>query len=177
MTMKNGLIHIYTGDGKGKTTAAIGLSARALGHAQKVCYCSFHKDPDRYGYTEMQSLKALGATVRNYAKGHPDLNRRLDGETLQTEIQLAIRELSALIASEPFDLLILDEILIAVRDGFLEEETLLAFMREKPVSLELVLTGRGATEKVMALADYVSFVQKVKHPYDQNIPSREGIEF
>lgn len=175
--MKQGLIHIYTGDGKGKTTAAIGLSTRALGHGKKVCYCSFHKNPELYGYNEMQSLKTLGAEVRNYAKGHPDLNKRMSGKVLAEEIQHALKELSILLASESYDLLILDEILIAVRDGFLEEEILIGFIHEKPVALELVLTGRGATEKVIRLADYVSDIRKIKHPYDQNIKSREGIEY
>lgn len=177
MTMANGLIHIYTGDGKGKTTAAIGLCTRALGHGQKVLYSSFHKDPDRYGYTEMTGLKKLGALVLNFAKGHPDLNKRMTREETTQQVQNGVNELKDLLTRESFDLLVMDEILIAVRDGFLPEDELLDFMRLKPQTLELVLTGRGATEKAIELAHYVSFLQKIKHPYDQQIPSREGIEY
>jgi cob(I)alamin adenosyltransferase len=173
----NGLIHVYTGDGKGKTTAAVGLAARALGHGMKVCYCSFHKAPEKYGYTEMQSLRKMGATVCNFAKGHPHLDTSLDEEVIAKETREAIAALPELLAANCFDLLILDEILISVRDQYLEEKALLDFIRSKPASLELVLTGRGATEAVLELADYVSEVRKIKHPYDRNICSREGIEY
>ena len=76
-----------------------------------------------------------------------------------------------------FDLLILDEINISVRDGFLSEKNLLEFVKSKPAKLELVMTGREATQNLMDLADYVSFVQKLKHPYDKGVTSRKGIEF
>lgn len=174
---KQGLTHIYTGDGKGKTTAAIGLATRALGHGMKVCYCSFHKDPEKYGYTEMQSLRKLGATVYNFAKGHPHLNKKLDGNVIANEIVEAITALPKILEDGRFDLLILDEILISVRDNYLEEGTLLKFIRNKPEELELVMTGRDATQPVIELADYVSEVKKIKHPYDNGIYSREGIEY
>jgi cob(I)alamin adenosyltransferase len=173
----NGLIHIYTGDGKGKTTSAIGLSTRALGHGQKVCYCSFHKDPEKYGYNEMQSLRKLGADVFNFAKGHPHLNKNLDENTIRRETHEAVAKVKNEFFAAGYDLMILDEINISVRDGYLEEELLLDLIRCKPAVLELVLTGRGAMDAVMELADYVSEIKKIKHPYDRNISSREGIEY
>lgn len=172
-----GLIHVYTGDGKGKTTAAIGLATRALGHGLRVCYCSFHKNPEKYGYTEMVSLRKLGATVYNFAKGHPHLDRSLDKDQIALETRQGIKQLEQLLTETTYDLLILDEILISIRDNFLVENTLIEFIKNKPAQLELVLTGRGATPTVVELADYVSFVQKIKHPYDEGITSREGIEF
>lgn len=172
-----GLIHVYTGDGKGKTTAAIGLATRALGHGLRVCYCSFHKNPEKYGYTEMVSLRKLGATVYNFAKGHPHLDRSLDNDQIARETLEGVQQLVQLLNETTFDLLILDEILISVRDNYLNENTLIEFIKNKPTQLELVLTGRSATPAVMELADYVSFVQKIKHPYDEGITSREGIEF
>ncbi|WP_081782539.1 cob(I)yrinic acid a,c-diamide adenosyltransferase [Prolixibacter bellariivorans] len=82
-----------------------------------------------------------------------------------------------MVASETFDLVIVDELNIAVRDHFIEEERVLKLIKNKPDSVELVLTGRGATEAVMEAADYVSYIRKIKHPYDEGITSRKGIEF
>ena len=163
---ETGLIHIYTGTGKGKTTAAVGLAARALGSGLSVCYCSFHKDPEKYGYTEMESLKKLGAHVINFAKYHPHMVDKVSDDIL-----------SELMESIHFDLLILDEIFISIRDKYLNEERLIQFIENKPKTTELVLTGRGATEKAVALAHYVTNMENVKHPYYNNISSRKGIEY
>lgn len=172
-----GLIHIYTGDGKGKTTSAIGLATRALGGGMKVCYVSFHKRPELFGYTEMDSLRKLGAKVINLAKGHPHLDSSIKSETMVTEVNEGLLMLKELITNEEFDLLILDEILISVRDHYIGEEPLIDFVRNKPQFLELVMTGRGATPALIDLADYVSYVEKVKHPFDRSIQSRKGIEY
>lgn len=174
---RNGLIHIYTGDGKGKTTAAIGLATRSVGHEQKVCYCSFHKDPEKYGYNEMQSLRNLGVDVFNFAKGHPHLNHSLDENVITKEAHEGVLRVKNDFFAANYDLIVLDEILISVRDQYLEEEQLVDLIASKPKGVELVLTGRGATEKVIALADYVTEVKKIKHPYDVGVRSREGIEY
>ncbi len=175
-----GLIHIYTGTGKGKTTAAIGLATRALGGGLSVCYCSFHKHPEKYGYTEMESLKKLGASVINFAKHHPHMDENVTEDTIagiQEEVNKALNTLTTLFSTIHFDLLILDEIFISVRDNYLDENILIDFIENKPPKTELVLTGRGATEKTMALADYITNMECVKHPYYSNIPSRKGIEY
>ncbi len=172
-----GLIHIYTGNGKGKTTSAIGLATRALGGGLRVCYCSFHKRPERYGYTEMDSLRTMGAVVMNFAKGHPNLDRTLDPEVTKRETAEAVEYLAERVRAESFDLLILDEILISVRDNYISERRVLQFLDERPDGLEIVLTGRGATSRLIERADYVSNIEKVKHPYDSGVPSRKGIEF
>ncbi len=175
--MDFGLIHIYTGEGKGKTTSAIGLATRALGGGFRVCYTSFHKRPERYGYTEMDALRSMGATVLNFAKGHPKLDRTIDSEVTKRESVEAIEEIKRLIKEQEFDMLIMDEILISVRDSYIEEQVLVDFIARKPKHLELVLTGRGATPRVMELADYVSCIEKVKHPFDQGVASRKGVEY
>lgn len=175
-----GLIHIYTGTGKGKTTAAIGLAARALGSGLSVCYCSFHKHPEKYGYTEMESLKKLGANVINFVKHHPHMDKDVTEVTIDSikeEVTEAIATLTTLLSSIQFDVLIMDEILISIRDNYLDEEILIEFIENKPKKTELVLTGRGATERVILMADYVTNMECVKHPYYQNIPSRKGIEY
>ena len=93
------------------------------------------------------------------------------------QVKEALVYLAGYLQTSPPDLLILDEILITARDGFLDEDLLLNFIDEKPNGMELVLTGRGATEKLIARASYVSEINKIKHPFDEGIPSRKGIEF
>ncbi len=176
-TSEKALVHIYTGDGKGKTTSAVGLAARALGRGLKVCYVSFHKRPEIYGYSEMDTLAKAGATILNRAKGHPKLDSSIDPEKNSREVAEAIDEISELIASTHFDLLILDEIIVSVRDSYLPQQRLLDFIANKPQHLELVMTGRGATDALIEVADYVSHVTKVKHPFDKGIPSRAGVEY
>ena len=130
-----GLIHIYTGTGKGKTTAAIGLAVRALSSGLSVCYCSFHKDTEKYGYTEMESLKKLGANVINFAKHHPHMEENVSDETMaeiSEEVNQAIHTITALMNTVQFDLLILDEIFISVRDNYLNEYTLIDFIQTNP---------------------------------------------
>ncbi|NJO92817.1 MAG: cob(I)yrinic acid a,c-diamide adenosyltransferase [Chloroflexia bacterium] len=162
---------------KEKTTSAVGLGVRALGHGLKVCYAYFHKRPEKYGYTEINQLEKLGAKIYGFAKGHPFCNKELKAETLEKECYEAIKTLQNEIFSGKYDLLIMDEILISVRDGYLPEQKLIDFIKTKPETMELVMTGRGATEKVMEQADYVSNVTKVKHPYDRDITSRKGVEY
>ena len=174
----SGLIHIYTGEGKGKTTASVGLAVRALGHGLKVCYAHFNKRPELYGYNEIQSLQKLGATILGFTEGHWSFNPKVTRESNREDVKNGLIQLAGFIQGEDLDLLILDEILISVRDGILAEDELLEFIAQKPAKLELVLTGRGgASDGLIEVADYVSYIQKVKHPFDRKIYSREGIEF
>lgn len=177
--MKNkGLVHIYTGEGKGKTTAAIGLATRAVGGGLKVCYVSFHKRPEKYGYTEMDSLRNLGVVVMNFVKGgRPRLNRSTDSQSIAEEAKRALQTISELIVNQNFDLLIMDEVIITVGSNYISEEEFIKFVQNKPEHTELVLTGRGATPNLIEQADYVSHIQKIKHPFDKGTPSRKGIEY
>lgn len=175
--MKKGLVHIYTGTGKGKTTCAVGLGTRALGQGFSVTYCHFMKRPELYGYHEIDMLKKLGATTMGFTDGHPHFNKEATPELLRKQVAEALIFLSGYVHTAQPDLLILDEIIITIRDGFLEEGVLLDFINQKPEGTELVLTGRGATPGLIERADYVSEINMVKHPYQQGIPSRKGIEF
>ncbi len=175
--MEKGLIHIYTGDGKGKTTSAVGLAVRALGHDRKVCYVYFHKNPEKYGYTEIENLEKLGAETYGFAKGHPFCDKDVSREEFRKKAIEGLNRLINKLKETEYDLLILDEVIVSARDGFLTEDMVLEFMENKPHELELVMTGRGATEKMIEKADYVSNVNKIKHPYDNNIIAREGIEY
>jgi len=174
--MKKGLVHIYTGKGKGKTSAAVGLAVRAIAHGFKILYANFNKG-DSFVNTETEILKKLGAVIRVCACSHPDFTPGVSLKRHAEKTREALNMINDLIKKETFDLLVLDEILISVRDGFIEEEIVLDFIRKKPSNLELVLTGRGATGKLTGIADYVSEIDKIKHPFDQGISAREGIEF
>jgi cob(I)alamin adenosyltransferase len=175
--MKKGLIHIYTGDGKGKTTASIGLSVRALGHGFKVAYASFFKKPDSYGYNEISVLRQLGATVFTFSEGMPMANPQISKEEYHASTQQGLTELQKFITTNNTQLLVLDEILIAIKYGYISEEELFEFMDNKPVGTELVLTGRGATNAIKSRADYISVLAKEKHPYEKGVNARIGIEF
>ncbi|MBU0693907.1 MAG: cob(I)yrinic acid a,c-diamide adenosyltransferase [Candidatus Omnitrophica bacterium] len=174
---RKGLIQIYTGDGKGKTTAAVGLAVRARGHGLRVCYVYFYKDPEKWGYSEHIVLKKVGVDVFAFAKSHPSCSKKTNLEDVRKDCLKGLDFIKKMYGQEEYDLLILDEINISVRDGFLKEEEILGILDSKPKSLELILTGRGATKKIIKKADLVSEIKKVKHPFDSGVKRRKGIEY
>ena len=177
MEQKRGLIHIYTGDGKGKTTASVGLSVRALGHGFKVAYASFFKRPNSYGYNEISMLQKQGATVFSISEGMPMANPQISPREYHLSTVNGLAEIQQFVTENSTGLLVLDEILIAINYGYISEDELLDFVRNKPAEMELVLTGRGATDTIKEVADYVTNFTKEKHPYDSGVLSREGIEY
>ena len=177
MEQKRGLVHIYTGEGKGKTTASVGLSVRALGHGFKVAYASFFKRPNSYGYNEISMLQKQGATVFSISEGMPMANPQISPREYQLSTQNGLAEIQTFVSENKTELLILDEILIAIIYGYISEEELLDFIKNKPIRMELVLTGRGATEPLKEMADYVTNFTKEKHPYDKGITARVGVEY
>jgi cob(I)alamin adenosyltransferase len=174
---KKGLIQVYSGPGKGKSTAAIGQAARAVGHGFKVGFISFFKDPEAFGYGEYKSLEKLGVKTFLFARKHPHFYKELNPDEVCRECRQGVEFITGLFQDTSWDMLILDEINIAVRDGFLKEEDILSLLEAKPEKLELVLTGRGVTEKIMEKADLVSEVREVKHPYNRGIKGRKGVEY
>lgn len=171
---KKGLIQIYTGDGKGKTTAALGLACRARGHGLRVYYICFHKKR-RYG--EHRILKKLGIDSFGFAKKRPHSFKNISKEEFRKACLRGLEFIKKIFKENKYDLLILDEILISLREGFLKEAEILDIFRSKPKNLELVLTGRGLTKNLLKEADLVSEVKKIKHPYSLGIKRRKGIEF
>jgi len=174
---EKGLIQVYTGDGKGKSTAAIGQAVRAAWHGFKVGFVSFFKDPEVFGDGEYESLQKLGIKTFLFARKHPHFYEELDLNEVREECCKALQFIKELLQDQSWDMLVLDEINVAMRDGFLKEEELLSLLEAKSGKLELVLTGRGATERIIEKADLVSEIKEVKHPYGQGIKSREGIEY
>jgi cob(I)alamin adenosyltransferase len=174
---RKGFIQIYTGNGKGKTTAAVGLAVRARGHDLKVCYIYFHKDPEKWEYGEHRVLEKLGVDVFGFAKKHPHFYKDVSREEIRRECLEGLGFIKKVYKQNKYDILILDEINISLRDGFLKEEEVLGILDSKPEGLELVLTGRGAPEKIIKRADLVSEIKNIKHPFDKGIKGREGIEY
>lgn len=175
-----GLIHIYTGDGKGKTTAAVGLTVRAIGHKMKCCFVTFHKSPQKYGYGEIKILKKLKVKTFHFAKSCPYFDKKVDVEKLKEEVKTAINFVKTNLFNKNYDLVVLDEILVSIREKFLDIDELIDLIKSKPERLELVLTGQSNKEIVKKLknyVDYITFMRKEKHPYDAGIKRRKGIEY
>ncbi|MEI7885657.1 MAG: cob(I)yrinic acid a,c-diamide adenosyltransferase [Clostridia bacterium] len=175
--MDKGLIHIYHGDGKGKTSAAIGLALRAAGHSMKVLLVQFLKAMDSGEIKMLEEIPCIevlrGAESKKFFWQMTVAEKELAKNAAALEFQQLIKK----IHYGTYQLLILDEVLDAVDIGFLSESELVAFLAGKPLGLEVVLTGRNPSQTLLTMADYITYVQKIKHPYDQDIAARRGVEF
>ncbi|HAW49634.1 TPA: hypothetical protein DCX16_01585 [bacterium] len=173
--MEKGLVHVYTGEGKGKTSSACGLVCRAVGHVLRVCWVYFHKEPEKFEYGELKTLEKLGVEIYGFAKKHPHFFKDININDVRRECLDGLSFIKKI--WERYDLLIMDEILISIKDKFLKEEEVLDMINSKPEALELVLTGRGATQRLIEVAGYVSEIKEIKHPYRQGIQGRKGVEY
>ena len=168
-----GFVHVYTGNGKGKTTSAVGLAIRASGHKKRVFIAQFmkgvqygenlylanssHIDIEQFGWDKCISKDEVN-----------EAHRKITEEGI-----LKCREI---MASRRYDVMILDEVLIAIWFGLISENKVLDFIENKPEELELILTGRHATDSIVEKADLVTEMNSIKHYYDKGITSRQGID-
>jgi cob(I)alamin adenosyltransferase len=174
-TLGTGYIHIYTGNGKGKTTAALGLALRGAGCGLKTCIVQFMKGQH---YSELEGVKKLGGLVAIEQYGHPSFCRITnppDPEDVQ-RARSGLARLHEIMEAGSCDILVADEIVTAMKFGFLSEDDVLGLMKAKPQGMELVLTGRGATQALIDAADLVTDMCEVKHYYQKGINARPGIE-
>jgi cob(I)alamin adenosyltransferase len=172
----NGLIHIYTGDGKGKTTAAIGLSIRMAGSGGKVIFTQFLKDNKSSELALLSKLPLIQFIPVPKSFGfYKYLSPLEQNEAKEVYTQL-LKDVLDRAAMGDCQLLVLDEVIAAYNHQLIPKDCLLDFLRNKPQSLEIVMTGRCAAEELIELADYVSEIMKVKHPYDSGIEARVGVE-
>ena len=175
---EKGLVIVYTGGGKGKTTAALGLALRAIGYNHKVCMIQFIKGSWHYG--EMDSAKRLEPELELIAVGKgfvgiiDDKSPREDHEKIAEE---AIKICMEKINSKKFDVLILDEINYAVDLGLIRIEQVIELIKMKPDDLDLVLTGNNAKQEIIDLADLVTEMKEIKHPFKSGIKAKKGIDF
>jgi cob(I)alamin adenosyltransferase len=175
--LSKGLVHIYTGNGKGKTTAAVGLGFRAFGRGFKVLLIQFLKNEDS---GEIMTIEKLGSGFQCFrTKKIPGFFGKMTEEqkrelkkTEQDALEYAVKATSG----SEWDMIILDEVMGSISNGLISVNEVACLIKNKSERLELVLTGRNAPEELLQLADYVSLINAVKHPFEKGIPSRVGIE-
>ena len=173
--MRKGYIQVYTGDGKGKTTAALGLAIRAAGAGLRVFIAQFVKKARCSEHAIIdERLKDL-ITVKQYGEGL--ILRRKRAESDVKAAQFGLTEVKEVIGSGQYDVVILDEINVAVQHHLVDLADLLDIMEKKPREVELVITGRGASEQVIEKADLVTEMKEIKHYWDKKIRARRGIEW
>jgi cob(I)alamin adenosyltransferase len=169
-----GLVHLYTGTGKGKTTAALGLAMRALGNGWKVCMVQFMKGGE---YGEIESFKQLENFKIQKLGTTGFVDRKKPSARDIEEAKKGLVAAREAIGSDKYDLVILDEIVCALDFGLLELPPIVDLIKNKPDRVELVLTGRGAPQALVDLCDYVTEMREAKHPYQRGVAARKGIEY
>ena len=172
-----GCVHIYCGDGKGKTSAAVGLSVRAAGRGKKVLIVRFLKTENSGEVEVLRKIPQITVTPCDRTFGFVfrmnEEQKREASEYFQRRFENAVEEA----ADGGFDMLVLDEIMASCNYGMVREDAVVEFLKNRPENMEVVLTGRDPSERLIELADYVSEIKMVKHPYTQGIGAREGIEY
>jgi len=169
------LVQVFTGDGKGKTSAALGVAVRAAGHGLRVHITFFMKG--NYPYGEQTAL----ALLPNISVARFGSLEFVDPANVKPEekeqARLALEDAQRAVRSGDFDLVILDEVNVAAAWNLIDVKDVVRLIGEKPDNVELLLTGRYAAEKVIALADLVTEMKEIKHPYKKGIPSRKGFDY
>jgi len=174
-TLKKGLIQVYTGDGKGKTTAALGLALRALGHGLSVYMIQFLKGSKATGEFKMAKRLSPNLVIKPMGRNvFVDTKRpaKIDRDLAKNALDLARK----IMMGGDYDIVILDEVNVAVHMGLIPIEDLLELIQQKPSHVEVVLTGRYAKPQIIDRADLVTEMRNVRHYYDKRISGRKGIE-
>jgi cob(I)alamin adenosyltransferase len=179
--LEKGLVQVYTGDGKGKTTAAFGLALRAAGQGNKVLIYQFLKPPS-LELGERLAVEQSGLPIRvESLEAQWHLFRSLRSEQDMAAAGVAVKDalarLTELASKRSYDVLILDEIVFCLALGLGRLEDVRRLIEQKDAAVELILTGRGATPELIALADLVTEMKKIKHPFDKGVGARRGIEY
>lgn len=174
MLSRRGYVHIYTGNGKGKTTAALGLALRAAGHGMCTYIGQFMKGQ---AYGEIKALKDNPyITINQFADDQCLIRKEDVNEKHVKQAHEGLQRCREAMLSGQFQLVILDEVNVAIWFGLLQEEQVLEFLEKRPENVELVFTGRYAPECLIERADLVTEMRCVKHYYDQGVSARDGIE-
>ncbi len=173
--LKKGLIHIYTGSGKGKTTAALGLALRAAGAGLKTYIIQFMKE---YPYSELNSLKLLSdyITIEQFCGDEFVYKKQLPDESGIKKAIDGLNKAKTIMLSNEYDLIILDEVLVSIYFKLLTVEQIKEFLEQKPENVELILTGRYCPEILFEKADLITEMKEIKHYYSKGVTSRKGIE-
>lgn len=169
-----GLVHLYCGDGKGKTTSSLGLSIRAAGRGLKVLFVQFLKNGDSGEFNVINDIENI--TTLHTKKRFKFFFNMTDSEKIEAKMAYADLLSKAIRLSKDYDMLVLDESIGAYNLEIFDRKIFLDFLKSENHS-EIVLTGRDPDEKIINLCDYVSEIKKIKHPFDSGVKGRTGIEF
>ena len=177
---QHGYIQVYTGDGKGKTTASLGLAMRALGRDWKVLIVMFTKGGNNYG--ELNSFRQLSDKIAdNLTIVQAGLDRVIyksnEGEKDHKKIKKGWNLVKKAVKNDEYQLIIMDEANIAIDMGILDVDEVVKVLKSKPDEMEIVLTGRNAHPKIVEIAHLVSRIEPVKHYWDKGVHARKGIEY
>jgi cob(I)alamin adenosyltransferase len=173
--MKKGLLIIHTGNGKGKTTSALGMAMRAAGHGMRICFIQFIKGSWKYG--EMESVKRFADVIDFHVMGKGFTRKSEDLEKDALAAQMAWDFAQEAICCKRYDLVVLDEFTYPLNYGMIAIEPVLAALTHRPADLHVVITGRKAPQPLLDAADLVTEMQVVKHPLKSGIKAQKGIEF
>ncbi|GHT34824.1 cob(I)alamin adenosyltransferase [Endomicrobiia bacterium] len=171
------MIIINTGNGKGKTTAAMGQILRSLGHGFKVCLIQLFKSESFYG--EQKILTKLdNLDFFSFAKEHPYCVKGISPEEVRTQCTVAMRKIKEIADNnKKYDLIVLEEFTIALRDKFIDENEFITFVRQLSKESDVIVTGRSASWALIDTADLVTEMKEIKHPYNKGIQAKKGIEY
>ncbi len=172
--MSRGYVHLYTGNGKGKTTAAIGLCIRAIGAGKRVLFVQFIKSGH---FSEIKALEQFADQISIHQFGLGRKEMRNNTQKTAEIIQEGFTVVKNAVSQQLYDLIVLDEVCIAIHKEFLDFNLLRAMISGDTSQTEWVLTGRYATDEIIAFSDLCSRIEPVKHYYEQGVPARKGIEF
>ena len=170
------MIHIYTGNGKGKTTAAFGLAMRASGQGLKVCVFQFLKPRSLLCGEHIVLKKLKGVKLVVFEQSHP-MFEKVSLSRLRKVIRDDFDKVKKAILSKKYDMVVLDEIINVIDQGLINEKGFLRFLKSVPKNVEIVLTGRGDISNIEQYADYVTIMFEKKHPYRREVGARRGVEY
>jgi cob(I)alamin adenosyltransferase len=170
-----GYIQVYMGNGKGKSTAAIGQAVRAAGYGLRTYIAQFMKE---YPYNELKSLELLNEwiTVEQFAGDDFVYRKELPDKQEMDKARRGLETAKAKMLSGKYDLIVLDEVLVSIHFGLFNDEEILTFIKMKPINVELILTGRYCPDKILEIADLVTEMKVIKHYYQEGVLARKGIE-
>lgn len=176
MEKQTGCVHIYCGNGKGKTTCGMGLCVRAAGYGYRVLIYQFMKDnttSERAAMERMDGITFVSGLKEEKFSFQMTPKEKEDRKLFYAE---KFREVTEKAEKEEFDVLFLDEVIYTIRAGLFDEKLLIDWLKKKPQHLEVILTGQDPDEELIACADYVSELKKIRHPFDRGLAARDGIE-
>lgn len=173
---QTGYVHIYCGDGKGKTTCGMGLCTRAAGYGYRVMIYQFMKNnstSERKILSGVENITLIpGLDQEKFSFRMTEEEKKEHRQFYEEQFERVTKKA----CEDGYDVLFLDELIYTIRAGLFDEQLLLDFLDRKPEKLEVILTGQGPSEKLMSRADYISEIRKIKHPFDQGLSARPGIE-